>query len=110
MASQRGLLLRGRAHKAGVVKRLPVMPLLVCPEPLWSKAEGPVNCQAPHDVGYAHRVFLDPPVVFITAQGRDHWQTSQERRKYIVFFYGSVAGHLAICQGEPGPCYDDFVT
>ena len=33
----------------------PVMPLLVCPEPLRFKAETPVKPKATHKVGYAHR-------------------------------------------------------
>jgi hypothetical protein len=35
-------------------KKLPEMPILVCPEPLWFKAEVCATSKATHKVGYAH--------------------------------------------------------
>lgn len=55
------------------------MPLLVCPEPSKLKAENQAESKAAHKVGYAHRLCGETPDVYLTAQGLDHSQTSQER-------------------------------
>ncbi len=64
---------------------LPEMPLLVCPEPSKLKAENQAESKAAHKVGYAHRRCGETPDVYLTAQGLDHSQTSQERRHYNDF-------------------------
>ena len=58
------------------------MPLLVCPEPSKLKAENQAESKAAHKVGYAHRLCGETPDVYLTAQGLDHWLTSQERAQY----------------------------
>ena len=67
------------------LKVLPEMPLLVCPEPSKLKAENQAESKAAHKVGYAHRLCGETPDVYLTAQGLDHWLTSQERAQYNDF-------------------------
>ena len=78
-------------HDKGLVmtrdsyKVFPEMPLLVCPEPSKLKAENQAKSKAAHKVGYAHRLCGETPDVYLTAQGLDHSQTSQERTQYNDF-------------------------
>ena len=67
------------------LKVFPEMPLLVCPEPSKLKAENQAKSKAPHKVGYAHRLCGESPDVYLTAQGLDHSQTSQEQCQYNDF-------------------------
>ena len=60
------------------------MPLLVCPEPSKLKAENQAESKAAHKVGYAHRLCGETPDVYLTAQGLDHSQTSQEHLSITI--------------------------